>query len=335
MLTPVPGALRDVVTPEQITARAEILAKLQAQLGLNAAAVGERDLALGLKELRRLAKAHRLKLLAANLVDGAGKPAFESGFVTEVAGVKVGLFGVTEVPEGQAAPIKEAGLKTLPPAEVATKEVARLRGLGATVVVALAHVGTAGARALLTKVPGIDFAVVGHTSSADPIATRAGTGYFAEAHRQGKQIGAFKLHVIAGQPGFVDGGRRQGLVALMDRQRKDYERFSTLVKNEANASRREMYLVRLRRLHQDLAANCGLAKEPAPAGGSWFEHTLAMMNRAVPDDAEIADAVRKYKEAAPKSAAVPPPGVRAPPAASMPPAGGKAPPNASMPPAGQ
>jgi hypothetical protein len=325
MLTPAPGLLPDVRTPEQITARAEVLAKLQAQIGLHGAAVGERELALGLKDLRRIAKTHRLKLLAANLVDGSGKLAFEPGFVTEVAGVKVGLFGVTEVPEPQAAPIKDAGLKVLPPVEAATKEVARLREQGATVIVALAHVGVTGARDLLTKVPGIDVAVVGHTSNVVQNPTRAGSGYFAEAQRQGKQLGEFTLHVIAGQPGFVDGGRRRGFVEQLERQRKDYERFAALAKAETVAGRRDMYLVRLRALRDGIAESCRLAKEPEPQGGSWLEHKLVPMSRAVPDDADIAAAVRSYKEGAPKAPVVAPAAGKALPAVrKAPPAAGKA-----------
>jgi hypothetical protein len=318
-----------VRTPEQIAARAEILARLESRIGLHGAAVGERDLALGLKELRRLARAHRLRLLAANLVDAAGTPAFEAGYVTEVAGVKVGLFGVTEVPQGQAAPITDAGLRVLPPAEAATKEVARLRGQGAAVIVALAHVGVQKAHDLLAKVPGIDVAVVGHTSNAVQGPTRAGNGYFAEAHRQGKQLGEFQLHVSAGQPGFVDGGRRRGLLEQLERQRKDYERLASQAKTETIAARRDMHLVRLRGLRDSIAQSCRLAKEPDPPGGSWLEHRLVPMSRAVPDDAEIAAAIRSYKETAPKAPAVAPgAGKVAPGAGKVPPAAGKVAPGA-------
>jgi hypothetical protein len=317
MLTPLPGMLADVRTPQQIAARAEIIAKVQAQMGFHGMAVGERDLALGLKELQKLAKTHKLRLLAANLVDAAGKPAFEAGYVTEVAGVKIGLFGVTEVPAAQAAPITDAGLKVLPPVEAATKEVARLKEQGATVIVALAHVGVSGARDLLTKVPGIDVAVVGHTSNVIANPTKAGGGFFAEAQRQGKQLGEFKLHVIQGKPGFADGGKRRGLVEQLDRQRKDYERFAEMAKKETIATRRDMYLVRLRSLRDGLNEGCKQAKEPEQVGGSWLEHKLVAMSRALPDDADIAAAIKTYKESAPKAPLVPPPAAgKAPPAAS-------------------
>jgi len=321
MLTPLPGMLPDVRTPQQIAARAEIIAKIQAQIGFHGGAVGERDLALGLKELQKLAKGHKLKLLAANLVDAAGKPVFEPGYVTEVAGVKFGLFGLTEVPAAQAAPITEAGLKTLPVAEAAAKEVARLKELGATVIVALAHLGVAGARDLLTKVPGIDVAVVGHTSNVIQSPTRAGSGFFSEAQRQGKQLGEFRLHVIQGKPGFVDGGKRRNQMEQMDRQRKDYERFAGLAKNETVATRRDMYLIRLRSLRDGLAESCKQAKEPEAVGGSWLEHKLLPMSRAIPDDPDILAAIRAYKESAPKAPPVAPPAPgKAQPAGKAPPA---------------
>ena len=157
MLTPAaPRAVPGIVTPEDIALRAAALVRMQSHIGLNAMAVGERALALGLKELRKLVKTHRLRLLSANLVDARGKLAFEAGFVTEVAGVKVGLFGLTEVPEAQRAPITEAGLKTTPAQDAARTEVERLRQQGAAVVIALAHVGIQPARDLMNKVPGID-----------------------------------------------------------------------------------------------------------------------------------------------------------------------------------
>ena len=59
---------------------------------------GERDLALGLPLLRRLAKQHHLPLLASNLYGRDGKRLFDADKLVDAAGTKIGVFGVTAPP---------------------------------------------------------------------------------------------------------------------------------------------------------------------------------------------------------------------------------------------
>jgi 2',3'-cyclic-nucleotide 2'-phosphodiesterase (5'-nucleotidase family) len=298
LLTPAaPGMLKGVTTREDIAARAEVLARLEATIGLHAVAVGERDLALGLRELRRLAKAHRLRLLAANLADKAGKPAFEGGFVTEVAGEKVGLLGLTDVPEAQRGPITEAGLTILPPLPAAEREVARLRAAGATIVVALAHVGVPAARELLRTVKGIDLAVVGHTSNAISTPERIGDGYLVEAQRQGKQLGEFLLHLLPGGGAFADRGQRRGLADQLTASRREYDRLARQIERETVEKRRALYRASLDRVRGTLEQTCARLQEAPPTvTGRWLEHRLVPMDRSLADDTPIAALVTKHME---------------------------------------
>jgi 2',3'-cyclic-nucleotide 2'-phosphodiesterase (5'-nucleotidase family) len=56
-------------------------------LGYDALAVGERDLALGVEELKKRAAAARVPLLAANLVGRDGKKPFEQRRLLKVGGI--------------------------------------------------------------------------------------------------------------------------------------------------------------------------------------------------------------------------------------------------------
>jgi 2',3'-cyclic-nucleotide 2'-phosphodiesterase (5'-nucleotidase family) len=331
LLTPVaPGMLKGVGTPEAVAARAALLAKLEAQIGLHALAVGERDLALGLKELKKLARDHKLRLLAANLVDSAGKPAFESGFVAEAAGAKVGLFGVTDVPESQRGPMTQAGLTQQPAAAAATREVARLRQQGATIIVALAHVGVPGARELLRNVKGIDVAVVGHTSNAITTPERVGDGYIVEAQRQGKQLGELLFHLLPGDAPFANAGERRALADQISGYTREYDRVARQTERETVNTRRVLYLARLEALRGDIKRACTRLKEaPQAVTGRWLEHRLIPMDKSLPDDPEIDPVIKQHTEALARAAAAHAPKPPVPP--KTPPAPAKATPKAAAP----
>jgi 2',3'-cyclic-nucleotide 2'-phosphodiesterase (5'-nucleotidase family) len=325
LLTPVgPGMLKGVTSPADIATRAAMLAKLESQIGLNAVAVGERDLALGLKELRKLAKDHGLRLLAANLVDQAGKPAFEAGFVTEAAGAKVGIFGLTDVPDAQRAPITQAGLTQQPTAEAATREVARLRAAGATLIVALAHVGVPAARDLLKNVKGIDLCIVGHTSNAIAAPERVGDGYLVEAMRQGKQLGEFLVHLLPGDGPFANHGERRALGEQLAASNREYDRLARQVAREPNEKRRSLFLARLEAVRTDLTRTCTKLKEtPREVTGRWLEHRLVPMDRSLPDDPVIGPIVKAHVEEMVKASAArgplrPPTTVKPPPLKTIP-----------------
>jgi len=309
LLTPAgPGMLKGVTAREDIAARAAFLAGAEAAIGLDAVAVGERDLALGLRELKRLATAHRLRLLAANLADRAGKPAFEAGYVAQVAGEKVGLFGLTDVAETQRAPITEAGLTIQPVAPAAERQVARLRAAGATIIVALAHVGMPAARELMRSVKGIDLAIVGHTSNVIGTPERIGDGYLVEAQRQGKQLGEFRLHLVPGGGAFVDRGQRRGLTDQLAASRREYERLARQIERDTVEKRRALYRASLDRVRTTLEQTCARLHEPAPAiAGRWLEHRLVPMDRTTGDDPAVAARVTKHMEDLARAAAKRPP----------------------------
>ena len=126
----------------EIERRARLLAGAYGRIGTTALLPGERDLALGLPLLRRLAKQRGLPLLASNLYGRDGKRLFDADRIVDAAGVKVGIFGVTAPPApDDAAAFKAAGIEARDPVAAARDEVAGLRARGARIVVAMVHVG--------------------------------------------------------------------------------------------------------------------------------------------------------------------------------------------------
>lgn len=146
-----------------------------ASLGCHAAVLGNHDFDWGLPYLRRVDEEASFPLLAANVVDTAGKPAFTPYVVQEAAGLRVGILGLTTSALGRIAEPGALGpLKVVDALETARALVPRLRReerLDLLLVVFHAGPGRSGARALeehqglalAEAVPGIDLLVLGHS----------------------------------------------------------------------------------------------------------------------------------------------------------------------------
>ena len=95
----------------EIERRARLLAAAYARIGTTAVLPGERDLALGVALLRRLAKEQHLPLLASNLYGRDGKRLFDADKIVDAAGTRIGVFGVTAPPAADdAAAFEAAGI---------------------------------------------------------------------------------------------------------------------------------------------------------------------------------------------------------------------------------
>lgn len=158
---------------------AEVLARALQQTGASAMAVGERDLALGLGPLRRLAQQAQVRLLSSNLRHTASATAAFDGFwVAKTAGLKLGIVAASPVfgpqdPEGSA--YAWAGLEATAPGPALRDAAAQARAAGADKILALLHMSLPQARALLAD-PAVhlDFAVVAHDRGAGGASTTLG-----------------------------------------------------------------------------------------------------------------------------------------------------------------
>ena len=75
--------------------KAELILRAMEMMDYRAAAVGELDLYLGEKNLKRLVASTSIRFLSANIKNSAGKPVFDPWAVFDVGGTRIGVFGLT------------------------------------------------------------------------------------------------------------------------------------------------------------------------------------------------------------------------------------------------
>src|SRR5205814_8738797 len=124
-------------------AQAELKAQFLEQAWRDAGALvglGDEDLRFG---AARLGGARRL------LANGRGYPFTTPHALRDLDGVKIGVFAVVDPERADRYP----GLAVEDPVAAAKREVAALRGEGAQVVVALAHLQRPAARRLAAQIP--------------------------------------------------------------------------------------------------------------------------------------------------------------------------------------
>jgi hypothetical protein len=310
--------------PSEITRRAQLILSALARAGLTAFTPGERDLALGPPLLKRLLAEHKIPALAANLYDDRGRLFFEADRVVDVAGVKIGLFGLTRALPEDAERWKAWHLDARDPIAAARDEVVALHARGAQIVIALVHAGPyAEAKKILEAAPGIDWAVLGHSGmnfeTPDEIASGEG-GSPAAAHRgrvgepvagspsnvasaraveamsMGKDFGRLDLHVVGanGSGPFVDRGRHAQLQAiLLDHQHQitDYRARAEGQPPIMQARNAEQ----IARLEKAVAHDREqLRQHPAEIHGSWFENRIIPLDTKIPDHPGVALLVAAY-----------------------------------------
>jgi 2',3'-cyclic-nucleotide 2'-phosphodiesterase (5'-nucleotidase family) len=183
------------------------------ELGTSAMAVGARDLTAGPEFLKKAAARARVQLLSANLVDGKGKLLFSASAKLSVAGVRVGLFGIS--------PLQDAdGIRSKPPVQAALAEARRIRGK-VDVVIALAAVPYADALQLSKEAgSAIDFILQSHESRGTGIPQGDGSNYVIPTGERGRQLGRLELD-LSGSGRWVDAGQRarnEQLISMLDSQ---------------------------------------------------------------------------------------------------------------------
>ncbi|MDB4981190.1 MAG: 5-nucleotidase, partial [Myxococcales bacterium] len=100
----------------EVDRRARLLATAYARLGVAAFSPGERDLALGSARLVRVLADAKVPVVSANLVDARGRAPWPADRLLELAGIKVGVFGVTAVSPPDDARLRSWGFAARDPA---------------------------------------------------------------------------------------------------------------------------------------------------------------------------------------------------------------------------
>ena len=250
------------------------------RLGYDAMAVGNHEFSWGPAGLALARAEAGFPWLAANVVHAQdGRPAFGTSIVKTLAGVRVGVVGLTT----PAVPALEdsanwAGLRFLSPLETGNAEVKRLREVErCDVVVVLAHTGLEkdpatgverqgdapdenwGTR-LAAGLQGVDVLILGHTHTALVHANPPAGPLVVQAGHDAESLGRVDLELTRGGPQepWHLGLRRGQTIALTDSVPVDAELDAFAAPYHAAAQ------AALRRAHRRGRAGHRLA-----AAGAW------------------------------------------------------------------
>ncbi len=157
----------------------EFVFEAMGRVGYHAWAPGNHDHDFGIEALHRFTELAGMDILCINLFKADGSLEFAPSKVYTIDGVRVGVIGAI-------APRSELSLDLEGTAEAMRREAVRLRP-STDVIVALIHIGTAGAQVIAQAAPDIDVFITGHSHELlqDPVQTPSGalvvqTGSYAE-----------------------------------------------------------------------------------------------------------------------------------------------------------
>ncbi len=167
-------------TPEGSLSQGRAMVDSFNALHYDAVEVGNHDFDLGEAQLQKLVQALKIPVLGANVYSkktGKRVPYLKPFIIEKINGVNIGIFGLltTNMPH-LAFPEHIAGLRFRREINEARQEVRALQKRGATVIIALTHVGIRmpgdapfeDDRFIAAHVPGIDVIVGGHSHTLLP-----------------------------------------------------------------------------------------------------------------------------------------------------------------------
>lgn len=189
--------------PIATSVEGESIATIMNAIGYDAMAAGNHDFNYGQERLVELNEMTEFPIMAANVKKANGTNLLESYVIKEVAGVKVGIFGLA-TPETlfKSHPKGVEGLKFDDPVETALKMVAALEDK-VDIIIALGHLGIDEESVdtsikVIESVPGIDVFVDGHSHSVLTEGKLVGDTLLVSAGEYGKYLGVVELVVEDG-----------------------------------------------------------------------------------------------------------------------------------------
>lgn len=165
-------------------------------LGFDAAVVGNHEFDYGWRQVLRFESIARYPLLAANVLNGQGKPLTGKPYVMKtVGGIRVAIIGVLlgDLATGYSTPELLGPIHVQPVVETVRRYARELRDRS-DLIVALGHIHDAEeADAVLRDVPEVQVAVVGHSHTAYPEIRRINGGVAVLVDGYGVQLGRLEL----------------------------------------------------------------------------------------------------------------------------------------------
>lgn len=166
--------------------------------------LGNHDFNYGKERVYELKETSNVEIITANLLDKNGKSLFTPYAIKEIAGVKIGIFGLT-TPETayKTSPTNVEGITFADSIEISKKMVKELQDK-VDVIIALAHIGldessVVTSKAIAEKVDGIDIIIDGHSHTKLPEGLLINDTLIAQTGNWGQNLGFVNIEVQNGE----------------------------------------------------------------------------------------------------------------------------------------
>jgi len=283
--------------PEKAAARAETIANAYRIAGYDAVLFGQRDYALGVAPLKKLAEKMAVPILGANVLDKqTGKHFWHESLIVQRGGLRIGLIGVIGLPR-EPATVWRSEVEVVSPIDVTRRVVAELRPQVDLIVLA-ANLDAALLKELLGQVPGIDFVL--RSNDAGKITHRVEIMHdvpTACLFAGGQYVGRFDITFVEPKKLFQDLSERD----ILQRKIDQYQAYVTAMEKEAGGSNRvaQFFQGQTERLENYRKYRLGIAdwkKELAKIKekGNRYAYEMAELNDAVAPDPLVAAQVEYF-----------------------------------------
>lgn len=277
-------------------ARAKLILDFYKHVGIDVMGIGDEDLLLGVKELKKLSSQTGVKLLSANL-DRAGSKPFGESVVVKRGGKKIGVFSVVLPSRYTEKQLEKSKLEFKDPIEVAKKVAGKLEKKGADIIVVLTATDKKKAREILSKAPQIDLAIASGRRAWIRRPLKVGDSYVVGVPPGGKHVGVTELHIKDGSMKLADVSARYAIRNRIDRMLSSCARYEKMRKR-AKSGRRDRYVRRLESMQRSILKSIDKLKQEAKTApkGSFISHRAVLLDKKVGDDEKIKKLVVEAKK---------------------------------------
>lgn len=273
--------------------RVDLLIQSYNDMGYDAVNVGEKDLILGLRFLSDLSQRAKFPFVSANLQDKkTGKTSFKPYVVQEIAGIKVGIFGLLDDAFNPALQEKEPGFTILEPIATSKALTKSLRE-HCDILVVLSQLGESNDKRLARENPQIDLILGGGGESKRVVAERVNDVPIYRLEPRGGYLGRIDYALVETKKPikFLISSDRDE----MEKRRERLITRSTEIKSEMAKSgkQEEMKLKELKflELKQKELEKTLFALEDK----NFYRHTAVPVQLSVKDDPKIMKGVEEYR----------------------------------------
>ena len=191
--------------PIATISKGETVIGIMNSMGYDAMVLGNHDFNYGYDRLVELKDMMKFPMIVSNVVKEDGTVDFKPYEIKEIAGIKIGIFGLT-TPETKykSNPKNTEGVNIEDPVEVAKEMVSKLKEENVDMIIALSHLGLdedseVKSSDVAEKVEGIDIIVDGHSHSVLEEGKVVGDTLIVHTGEYDKNLGVVKVEIKDGK----------------------------------------------------------------------------------------------------------------------------------------